>query len=841
MCNLSINIYARVPEKVQMGSESFDGQVTLRWSKRTNATSYILKRADSRQGIYKVVADNIVATDDYKYYVFYKDTGLENAKTYYYKVIAKNDEGLGEESDVHEATPSKSNYLLFRIYGIWGSFDGLDVYDINGNKINYSVCNISDGTGYYNYDLFKCTYNLLNHIRVRFNCKDRELDYVPNTILKLKLEPHCGIKKISIHTSNMSPIKTYVYETIQENTLLNEIKPIGKVDFEVSYYQKEYIIYNSELKAKGEDKKVFLNWKSDNNINNYSIRRSIDKNGPFTTIVSNLKLNEYVDKNLENQRKYYYKLEGYDYNNNIIDLGMVSGTTTKDRFIILEIFEAYEDYYSLLNELEILDSSGNKLDYNLVNRASFDQSYYNPNKCLGEYPYFFNNSKDGKLSEDKYGGVRLEDRLSDDEWARYALILDDNTGVEKINFWTGIDHKPKKMAFYKASSYDYTENLKHRSNDNLSFFAEKNIENNDKITKYEFTQTQPNVPDGIVAISQDNQLKIKWNKVDNADSYQIKRSTSPGGPYTLVEKDIVDLEYIDTGVINGTEYYYVVSAVNKGGESSNSQEVSSIPIAKLPQAPTTLTTIAEKNSIKLSWKAVYNAQNYTVKRSETPGGTYQTIVDNIIDPSYTDTGISFGKTYYYVVTANNAIGVSNNSEEVQGTPGRQKPENPTNIITKVKNNNVYLTWDTSLNAVSYKVLRSESEDGEYKLLRESIKGISYKDSTVEENKTYYYQIIAVNEQGESEETQSVRVVVKHNIEQQALLSITLKNGTTKEYLLTQSQLSEFMDWYEQKTKGKGLPYFTILGKNKYGAYKIVKNYLLFNSISSIDIKEIRQN
>jgi fibronectin type 3 domain-containing protein len=834
MCNLSINIYARVPSQVRIREDqckALDGGIELVWYKISDATSYIVKRADTRQGEYKIIADNIINSDNY--YITYKDTGLENTKTYYYKVIARNSEGVGKESVIYEGTPSKSNYLWYEKYGENARIYDLVIYDLDNKRINYNYlpCTTDD---YY-----------VKHIG-------------------LKLEPHSGIKKIIMYGEQYSPIKIYVYETIDDISNLihnneeiddikdiieekgSEVEFIGKTNFEICCYRKEYIIYRSELKAKGDDKKVILNWKKNDDIDSYSIKKSEDKNGPFTNIVTNLKTNEYVDKDLDNQKTYYYKLEGYSYNNDIIDLGTVHATTTKDRFVILELFENHEEDSDDVKctELEILDSRGNKIDYNIAQVGTYCGSDYDPIKCIGVYPYHrLDMLKDGKLSEDLWRELyRFVGILGKkDAWSRTAFILAENTGVEKINFWTGVRFKPKKITFYKTSSYEYTENLRHRKNDNLSFFAEKNVVNDNKVTKYEFTQTQPNVPDGIVAISQDNQLKIKWNKVDNADSYQIKRSTSPGGPYTLVEKDIVDLEYIDTGVINGTEYYYVVSAVNKGGESSNSQEVSSIPSAKLPQAPTTLTTIAEKNSIKLSWKAVYNAQNYTVKRSETPGGTYQTIVDNIIDPSYTDTGISFGKTYYYVVTANNAIGVSNNSEEVQGTPGRQKPENPTNIITKVKNNNVYLTWDTSLNAVSYKVLRSESEDGEYKLLRESIKGISYKDSTVEENKTYYYQIIAVNEQGESEETQSVRVVVKHNIEQQALLSITLKNGTTKEYLLTQSQLSEFMDWYEQKTKGKGLPYFTILGKNKYGAYKIVKNYLLFNSISSIDIKEIRQN
>lgn len=837
LSNISIEIHAAVPSKVSgINIQSLDGVVKLTWYKVSNATSYMVTRAETRTGTYKVIANNVLENT-------YEDTGLENANTYYYKVFAENANGIGQESDIVEGISSKSNYLWLELYGHRSYLYGMDVFDTDGNKVLYSSHYYYDETG----NDLKNDYGraLLLHNWCPLNYKSGwGYNRAPMTRIGLKLKPHKGIDKISIYSKEHAPIKADVYETMEGNYSNNKLNQTT-ILFKSSDNNKikENEIYKSGLKAQGNNGEVMLNWDSIEGLKTYTIQRAEDKSGPFVTIVSELNKTQYKDNNLENMKTYYYKVQGITNDSNIVNLGTVHANTTKDRYIIFELYESYDYEDIFVNELEILDDKNNKIDYFVDDISGFNANtsiQKNINHLADNYGQL-NSAKDGNILNDNYQHyARLSLYLHNGEWVRYVLKLDSNTGVDKINFWAGTDKQPKKVTFYTSLSYDYKDNLVLRRNDNLAFFSEKDIADTNEVVKYEFTQTSPNTPQGVNAISQDTRVNIKWNKVDNADSYKIKRSTSPSGPYTVIQEDVVDLQYTDTGVINGTEYYYVVSAVNKGGESNNSLEASVIPSAKLPQAPTELTAKSQQNGINLSWNPIYNANSYTIKRSQTAGGPYETILENTTDTSFSDSGLTFGTTYYYVITANNTIGISNNSEEVQSTPGQVLPEKPINIITKVKENNVYLTWDTANNAVSYNVMRSEAEDGTYNIM-ENVKGISYKDVTAESDKTYFYKIIAVNEQGESETSEQVRVVVKDNIEQKILLSLTMKNGSTKEYVITHSQLVEFMSWYQDNTIKKGLPYFTLIAKNKYGAYKSSKKYILFDSIMAIDVKEVQAN
>ena len=190
----------------------------------------------------------------------------------------------------------------------------------------------------------------------------------------------------------------------------------------------------------------------------------------------------------------------------------------------------------------------------------------------------------------------------------------------------------------------------------------------------------PSPPGGLSATPGNNQVALAWNPSSGATSYRVKRATVSGGPYALIASP-TSPSYADTSATNGTTYYYVVSAVNSAGESNNSSQVNATPQAPSPSPPTGLAATPGSGQVALAWNPSSGATSYRVKRATVSGGTYA-IIATPTSPSYADTSVTNGTTYYYVVSAVNSAGESNNSSEVNATPQAVVPAAPTTLTAK---------------------------------------------------------------------------------------------------------------------------------------------------------------
>ena len=85
----------------------------------------------------------------------------------------------------------------------------------------------------------------------------------------------------------------------------------------------------------------------------------------------------------------------------------------------------------------------------------------------------------------------------------------------------------------------------------------------------------------LVGLPGAQSVKLTYSTPDNATSYNILRSLTAGGPYTTIKTGVTTGTYTDTGLANGTTYYYVVQAVNSKGVSPNSNEVAVAPTAPI--------------------------------------------------------------------------------------------------------------------------------------------------------------------------------------------------------------------------------------------------------------------
>src|SRR5262249_58866328 len=88
------------------------------------------------------------------------------------------------------------------------------------------------------------------------------------------------------------------------------------------------------------------------------------------------------------------------------------------------------------------------------------------------------------------------------------------------------------------------------------------------------------LPDALLTSTPGNaEGSLSWNGEWGATSYNVKRSTTSGGPFTTIATGVTSTSFTNTGLTNGTTFFFVVSAVNVAGESGNSNQASATPTA----------------------------------------------------------------------------------------------------------------------------------------------------------------------------------------------------------------------------------------------------------------------
>ncbi|WP_432408578.1 hypothetical protein [Wukongibacter sp. M2B1] len=159
---------------------------------------------------------------------------------------------------------------------------------------------------------------------------------------------------------------------------------------------------------------------------------------------------------------------------------------------------------------------------------------------------------------------------------------------------------------------------------------------------------------------------------------------------------------------NGDSIYSAIGEMEMMGSSVS---------VTTPDSPENLTAAAGDEEVGLSWDEVEDADSYIIKRSETEGGPYTIIEEDITGTSYTDRDVENGTTYYYVVSAVIDGDESDDSNEALATPeGSSSGSGDKAILRITMQNGKINEYDLSINEVDDFIDWFEDRDDPYYII-----------------------------------------------------------------------------------------------------------------------------
>ena len=364
--------------------------------------------------------------------------------------------------------------------------------------------------------------------------------------------------------------------------------------------------------------------------------------------------------------------------------------------------------------------------------------------------------------------------------------------------------------YYSESSRSFSDMSYYGSNLCIKAFANDN-------------DTALSVPD-ITAAKQVsiNSINISWKNIPAATSYELYRSTSPNGTYSLIASTS-DTSYTDINIAFGNAYYYKVKAVNNSTSPVSGSDYSSIKSVWAGVPETTITECAtDGSSITIKWNSVNGAAGYKVFRS-TDGISYNLVkTADSGTLSYSDSNVKYNTKYYYTIkTYININGVSRDSLSSPAVTG-QKLLLPVSNLT-ISNENyqrMILKWSSSPKCTGYKIIRSvlNPASNQYTEYNKTIADIPSSQTVFNDNtsniateSTVIYTIVPyISEDGVKKEGQAAKT--SSYVRYAPLKNITWNSDSSKRITIT-------WDSFE-KSLGISGQYYIYISSSSSGPYTI---------------------
>jgi hypothetical protein len=261
------------------------------------------------------------------------------------------------------------------------------------------------------------------------------------------------------------------------------------------------------------------------------------------------------------------------------------------------------------------------------------------------------------------------------------------------------------------------------------------------------------------ALAGDASVKVSWTTAGTATSYyRVFRSTTSTvtttGTPVKDKLSATTRSWTNTGLTNGTYYYYRVVAVS-GSVTKTSGVVHAKPLAAVPIAPSAVTATAAAGSVTVQWVAgahttgfkVYRSTSTTVPTTGTPqSGTVALAAATL---TFKDSTVAASTTYYYVVVASGPGGTTASATVPATTPDAPPvaPGIPTGVTATVTGTSIVVGWTSGSATAGFEVYRSTSTPvattGTPLSGASTLSATTFTDTSAVAGTTYSYVVVAI--------------------------------------------------------------------------------------------------
>ncbi len=207
----------------------------------------------------------------------------------------------------------------------------------------------------------------------------------------------------------------------------------------------------------------------------------------------------------------------------------------------------------------------------------------------------------------------------------------------------------------------------------------KNEEGLETLDNTKTCVTLANPPANIQAEETQTEIKLTWNAISGAKSYDVEIDGA-------VQNVGTSTNYTHTGLTPETQHRYRIRTRNTGGIGEWSSYIITETLPYPPETPQNILTNVEQTAITISWDTAFRATTYDIEIDDS-------IIEGITSTSYRHEGLDPKTEHKYRVRAVNKGGISAWSEQYIESTLPYPPITPTLKVSEMSKDKVNLSWN----------------------------------------------------------------------------------------------------------------------------------------------------